>query len=145
MLKSGFLHTRDGWNDETQRQLDLARDNVASVAKNFVGAGISVVIDDVVFPRWEVSGIDRWRSALSPIEADLVVLFPSWQVVAERNSGRSGHKLLPDEMLRQIFDDMGGWQDQTAVDVIDNSFLSAAEAVKAIAQGVMPRQQEEAE
>ena len=32
-VKSGFAYPPDGWNDETQRQYDLARGNVATMAR----------------------------------------------------------------------------------------------------------------
>ncbi len=132
MVKSGFLDPRDGWNDETQRQLDLARDNVASVAKNYLDSGIAVIIDDVVFPACEPSGLDRWVSALSPCDVNLIVLFPSWWVIADRNRGRSDHDRLPEKMLKKIFDDMQGWRDQSEVAVIDSSNLSIAETASRI-------------
>jgi len=129
LLKSGYIDPRDGWNDEAQSQLDLARLNVASVTKNYFESGIEVVIDDVVFPNWEPSGLERWRAALSPIEIDFVMLFPTWEAVQARNLERSEEDRLPVPMLRKIYDDMAGWKSRSDVTVIDNSELSVAESV----------------
>lgn len=132
LLKSGYVDPRDEWNDEAQYQLDLARLNVASVTKNYIEAGVEVVVDDVAFPDWEPSGLERWRIALAPIEIDFVVLFPNWKTVMERNSGRIEEDRLPVPMLRKIYDDMVAWKTREGVTVIDNSDLTVTESVSEI-------------
>gem|GEM_PF-1050849 len=67
MAKAGYHDPRTGWNGEGQRQPDLARNNVASVAKKFLASGIEVVIDDVAFPDWETSRLSRWQTALAQV------------------------------------------------------------------------------
>lgn len=128
-VKSGYRNPELGWNDETQRQLDLARSNVSAVAINSANAGFRVVIDDAVFPSWEVVGIDRWREALSPFEIDLVVLLPSWNAVFERNAARGSDRKLPEKMLRTIYDDMSEWRGNPDASVIDNSDLTVAQTL----------------
>jgi len=132
LVVSGYHDPRIGWNEEAQRQLDLARTNVAGVATNFIKSEIDVVIDDVAFPDWEPSGLERWERALEPIEIDLVVLMPNWDIVVERNSVRDSHDQLPGPMLRKIYDDMSGWLDREDVLLIDNSKLSVDETVAEI-------------
>ena len=134
MIKSGYHDPRTGWNDEGQRQLDMARSNVASVAIRFVESGISCVIDDVVFPNWEASGLDRWKRAFEPVELDFVAIIPQWNVILDRNAARDEAEKIPLEMLRRIYDDMAGWNDRPDVPVVDNSVLSTAETISAIAR-----------
>ena len=108
LIKSGYHDPRAGCNEEAQRQLNVARSNVASVALRFVESGISSVIDDVVFPNWEPAGLDRWRRAFEPFEIDCVAIIPQWEVILDRNSARLSVDKIPVEMLRQIYDDMSG-------------------------------------
>ncbi|MCZ6539805.1 MAG: AAA family ATPase [Chloroflexi bacterium] len=95
LVKSGYHDPRLGWNDEAQRQLDIARSNVASVAANFVESGISCVIDDAVFPNWEPVGIERWKRALGPVDIDLIAIIPQWGVIRERNAARDEADRIP--------------------------------------------------
>ena len=132
LVVSGYHDPRIGWNEEAQRQLDLARTNVAGVATNFIKSEIDVVIDDVAFPDWEPSGLGRWERALEPIRVELVVLIPDWATVVERNSVRDAHDQLPEPMLRKIYDDMSGWRNRSDVVLIDNSKLSIDETVAEI-------------
>jgi len=134
LVKSGYQDPRLGWNDEAQRQLDIARTNVAVVATKFVESGISCVIDDAVFPNWDPVGLEQWKHAFEPIGIDLVVLLPQWGVISDRNAARNETDRIPQEMLRKIYDDMAGWRDRPDVPVVDNSNLSIAETVDEIAR-----------
>jgi hypothetical protein len=129
MVKSGFEDPRHGWNDETQRQLDIARSNVAAVAANYLISEIGVVIDDAVFPNWQEAGLEPWVQAFSPIEVKLVALIPSWDVVLDRNNPRAVADRIPEEMLKTIYNDMLGWREIPDVQIIDNSNLSIAESI----------------
>ncbi len=132
LVKSGYHDPRLGWNDEGQRQLDIARSNVASVATKFVESGIGCVIDDSVFPNWEPVGIERWKRALGPVDIDLIAIIPQWGVIHERNAARDETDRIPQGMLRKIYDDMAGWSDRLDVPVIDNSTLSIDQTVAEI-------------
>ena len=132
LVKSGFRNPELGWSDETQRQLDLARSNVAAVAKNYTSAGFDVVVDDAVFPNWSEVGIDRWKEALSPIEISLVVLLPTWNEVCDRNALRTDDRKLRETTLRTIYDDMCGWREKLDAEIIDNSNLTVAQTVSEI-------------
>lgn len=134
LVKSGYHDPRLGWNDEGQRQLDIARSNIASVATRFMESEISCVIDDVVFPNWEPSGLDRWKRVLGPIDIDLIAIIPQWSVIRDRNAARDETDRIPQEMLRKIYDDMVGWRDRPDVPVVDNSTLSIAETIIEIAR-----------
>ena len=134
LIKSGYHDPRAGCNEEAQRQLNVARSNVASVALRFVESGISSAIDDVVFPNWEPAGLDRWRRAFEPFEIDCVAIIPQWEVILDRNAARLSVDKIPVEMLRQIYDDMSGWSDGPDVPVVDSSALSTAETISEIAR-----------
>ena len=131
-MKAGYHDPRNGWNDEAQRQLDLARSNMAAATMNYLSADIQVVIDDAVFPKWDSAGIDGWNKALSGVAINLVVLMPDWSVVLERNSGRDGQRFVPEDVLRIIYDDMAVWREKPDVPTIDNSNLSVAETIDEI-------------
>jgi hypothetical protein len=115
LIKSGYHDPRLGWNDEAQRQLDIARSNVASVAARFIESEIGCVIDDAVFPDWEAAGLDRWKGALGPIDIGLVALMPRWNVIRDRNAARDEVDRIPEEMLRKIYRDMTGWKDRAVI------------------------------
>jgi len=132
LVKSGFRNPELGWVDETQRQLDLARSNVAAVAKNYTSAGFDIVVDDAVFPNWSEVGIDRWKEAMSPIEIRLIVLLPSWNKVFDRNASRSEDRRLRETTLHTIYDDMCGWREKSGAEIIDNSNLTVAQTVSEI-------------
>jgi len=107
-VKSGYHDPRNGWNDEAQRQLDLARSNMDAAATNYLSADIQVVIGDAAFPNWESVGLDGWNKLLPGVDIDLVVLMPDWKVVRERNGARDGQHSVPEDVLRIIYDDMAG-------------------------------------
>ncbi len=131
-VRSGFVNPVDGWNDETQRQLDLARGSVAMLARRYVEADFSCVIDDAVFPEWAPSGFDRWLRELDGLTPHLIVLLPSLDRCIERNADREGEDVLPEQMVRRIYGDMSPWLRQADVLVIDNGELSVEDAVRAI-------------
>jgi chloramphenicol 3-O-phosphotransferase len=131
-VKAGYHDPRNGWNDEAQRQLELARSNMAAAVMNYLSSGIQVVIDDAVFPNWDAVGLDGWNEALTGVTIDLVVLIPEWSAVVERNGGRDGQRLVPEDVLQIIYDDMAGWRDVPSVSIIDNSGMTVAETITEI-------------
>ena len=134
---SGFRNHEQEWNYETHRQLGLARSSIVSVAKNYLEDGFEVVIDDAVFPNWAEVGIEHWTGELSPIEINLVVLIPNWDLVLKRNSQRQSDRKLSESTLRAIYDDMVGWRDKNYVAIIDSSNLTVSETVGEIYRVLM--------
>ncbi|MDA0597641.1 MAG: hypothetical protein O2974_11705 [Chloroflexi bacterium] len=134
---SWFRNREQEWNYETQRQLGLARSSIVSVAKNYLEDGFEVVIDDAVFPNWAEVGIEHWTGELSPIEINLVVLIPNWDLVLKRNSQRQSDRKLSESTLRAIYDDMVGWRDKNYVAIIDSSNLTVSETVGEIYRVLM--------
>ncbi len=124
LIKSGRALAVEGWNDESQRQHQLTMDNVAALIQNFLKHEISVVVDDVVFPAWPDSGLPAYERRLPGVDLTMVVLMPGWDVIRRRNAERDGLDNLPEQMLRKIYDDMSGWNEQSAVPLIDNSDMS---------------------
>ncbi len=132
LIKSGRADAVEGWSEEHRRQHQLTLDGVAALVQNFLKHEISVVVDDVLFPAWPESGLEAYEKRLPGVDLTLVVLMPSWDVIVRRNAERIGRDNLPEPMLRKIFDDMSGWNEQSAVPVIDNSEMSTEETVAAV-------------
>lgn len=136
-IKAGRVQAVDGWSEEHGRQHGITLDGAAALVANFLKNSISVVIDDVVFPNWPPSGLPAWRDRLAEIDLNMVVLMPSWEVIVQRNSVRSGVDNLPEKMLRKIYDDMQAWQEQEQFPVIDNSELTIEATIELAAQKLM--------
>ena len=131
-VKSGYANPEDGWNDETQRQYDLAQTACAAMARQYVESGYLCAIDDAVFPDWPEVGYGKWQAALAPVQPRLFVLLPSLDKVLERNRARSGCSRLKESTVRMIYDMMIDWRDRSDVVVIDNSDLTIEETVAAV-------------
>ena len=136
-LKSGYANPEDGWNEETQRQYDLARELSATLAARYVEVGITCAVDDAIFPEWPAADYAGWRDALAGVEHAVVVLLPRLDVVLERNERqpRVGRRRLRRETVEVIYELMLPWR-EAGVPVIDNSDLSIAETVAEIDRAV---------
>lgn len=128
----GFADPRDGWNDETDWQYTIARQNCADMACRYVREGITCVIDDAFFPAWDRVNMEGWRTAIGDSPHRLIVLLPRFKAVAARNAQRAGSRLIAPDMLRTIYDMMEPWRDQSSVPVIDTTDLSIEETAQAI-------------
>ena len=131
-VKSGYANPEDGWNEETQRQYDLAQVACAGVARKYGEGGYWCAIDDAVFPDWPEVGYGKWQAVLAPIQSRLVVLLPSLDRVLERNGIRSDRSRLKESTVRMIYDMMVEWRDCSHAVVIDNSDLTIEETVAAL-------------
>jgi predicted kinase len=121
LVKSGYANPEDGTTPEMWRQLALARDACAQIAKLYVASGFCCVIDDAVFPRWPEAGLDAWVQALRPLSCRLAVVLPRFDVIVGRNRVRTGHRRLREETLRVIYDEMQRWRDEPDVDIFEHS------------------------
>ena len=106
------------------------------MARRYVAAGITCVIDDAIFPQWRSVSYAGWCQLLPEPARRLVVLMLSFAAVAERNAHRHGRRLLAPEMLSTIYDMMTPWCEQSDYHVIDTSTLSIAKTALAIEQAV---------
>ena len=131
-VKSGYANPEDGWNEETQRQYDLAQSACAEVARKYVEGGYWCAIDDAVFPDWPEVGYGKWQAVLGPIQHRLIVLLPSLDRVLERNRARPGNSRLKESTVRVIYDMMIEWRGRSDAVVIDNSDLTIEETVEAL-------------
>lgn len=133
---AGFADPRDGWSAETDWQYRIARSNCAAMARRYVSAGITCVIDDAIFPAWERVDYAGWAQELGDTPHELIVLMPSFEVVAERNARRSGRRLLSSDLLRTIYDMMRPWLEQHRFAVIADSTNSVEGTALAIQRAV---------
>lgn len=131
-VRSGFADPNDGFDEGAQAQFKLARHSIASMARNYVSAGISCVIDDVVFPEWELCDLAGWQSELSPVPVSIAILLPTRETIVERNSCRKPPELLTAETLETIYNMMSPWNRQSMFPVIDNSELGVPDTLLAL-------------
>ena len=137
-VKSGYANPEDGWNEETQRQYDLAQSPCSIMVHQYVGGGYCCVIDDAVFPNWPDVGHGRWEAALGNIQHKLVVLLPSFKRVVERNRSRTGIVRVKEATLQIIYDDMLPWRDYADAIVIDSGDLAVGETVEILDRRLGP-------
>lgn len=122
-VRWGIEFPDGGWNDETQRQYDLARKACAETARIYLAAGFKVVLDDAVFPEWEAARLEGWQNDLGDLRIRFVVLLPPLEVALERNAQRSGRRRLADRTVHIVHRLMRPWRFEP-VRVIDNTGLS---------------------
>jgi|GEM_PF-476937 len=88
MVRAGHVSAVPGDDDLVERalQLSLARHNAAALAQNFVAAGFTTVIDDVLEQPAE---LDELLEALGPATATRVItLLPDVATLHRRDQGR---------------------------------------------------------
>jgi hypothetical protein len=131
-VRSGYADPQDGWNEETQRQYELARDLCAELARRYVAAGVACVVDDAIFPEWPAVGYEGWEQALAGVPHTLVVLFADLPVLLERNErGHEGDRRLRRDIVEMIYRDMLPWR-AAGVPVVATDALSVDETVAEI-------------
>jgi len=122
-VRWGIEFPDGAWNDETQRQYDLARRACSETARIYAEAGFKVVIDDAVFPEWEAATLEGWQRDLGEMDVKLVVLLPTLEWALERNAERLGRRRLADRTVHIVHRLMRPWRFEP-VRVIDNTGLS---------------------
>lgn len=110
-MVAGYADPRDGWNDATQRQYELARLHRACIARSFVDEGVTCVIDDAIFPLWADVNYEGWKAELRNTPHLLIALLPDEVTVIHRNIQRHGRRLLAQDMLHVIYEMMKPWRD----------------------------------
>jgi predicted kinase len=111
--------------EESERQLELRRRNIALLADSFVGAGFEVVIDDVIL--WP-GGLDLYLGLLRSRPVRFVLLAPELYVVARRDAGRDKHVF---DVWRHMSEQLLAWSDQPGLR-LDSSTQTPDETVAAI-------------
>jgi chloramphenicol 3-O-phosphotransferase len=109
-VRSGYADPSLGWTEATAVQYSLARRICCGAAHGYVGAGVSCVIDDAVFPDWSEVGLARWLGELDGCDVDVVVMLADLPSLRERNARRSGRHRLAEPVLEVIHDRMQGWR-----------------------------------
>ena len=132
LVKAGYADPLDGWGPEPRRDPELARGSVALLARRFIGAGIGCVVDDAIFPKGREADYPGWRRELEGMSHRLVVLLPSLDVVIKRDGERPPPLRVGLNFLKIIHERMPPWGDSESVPVIDNSYLSVSQTVRAI-------------
>ncbi len=135
-VRSGYADPQGGWTLKTARQLGIARANCGDMARRYVAAGFNCAIDDAIFPQWGAADYAGWQEALGDIPHVVVVLLPTYEVIAERNARRHGRRLLAPAMLRAIYDMMTPWSQQRRFPTIDTSALTVEETASAIEHAI---------
>jgi chloramphenicol 3-O-phosphotransferase len=110
---------------EAERQLRLRLHNACLLAKSFLDAGFTPIIDDIIVGE----RYDELKSELVGVRLDLVVLAPSPDVVAAKRDAGRGKRVLGekwarylDDALRETMADEGIWvdsSDQTPEETVD--------------------------
>ncbi len=131
-VRAGWADPRDGWSPETDWQYGIARRNCADMARRYVAEGITCVIDDAIFPRWESANYAGWENLLAETPHCLIVLLPSYDAITARNARRAGRRLLAPEMLRTIYDMMFPWGEQQDAPIINTTSLTIAQTAQEI-------------
>jgi predicted kinase len=112
---------------EALRQLRLRYRNSCLLARSFLEAGFTAVIDDVVIGEY----LEEHRTALTGLPWHLIVLAPRLEVLQKRNAGRDKDVFAAwgylDRELRSRMTGLGLW--------IDSSEQTVAETV----EGIMTR------
>jgi broad-specificity NMP kinase len=132
-VTSGFQHPQAGWNDETERQYQIARAACAAVAKIYYENDFTCIIDDAIFPNWPSVSFSGWQKNLSSINVDFIVLTANIEILQKRNDKRkSTHRFLPEDQLQVISREMNDWQTIYPDRVIDTSLMTIEEVVDAV-------------
>ncbi|MFC7625713.1 AAA family ATPase [Microlunatus sp. GCM10028923] len=118
--------------DEAARQVELCNRNLCTLARNFVGAGFTTVIDWVIPDRRQ---LDLFRELLDPVLTSFVVLAPGGDACRERNRHRDPQQRWEftgyDELgasMRVELGDHGWWLDSAELTAADTASMIINEA-----------------
>lgn len=115
LIIGGIVFCRDS-PAEDWRQLDLARQHVAMLARSSADHGVLPIVDDVIANR---RVLDSYMERLPPIR--MIVLAPSLEVVLKRDAERTKHvaeqwAYLAEPMKRDL-SWVGSWLDTSDLDL----------------------------
>lgn len=116
MIVNGRVDMTPDASLEARTQLALRYRIAAAVAKAYVEAGFDVVYQDVLLGAY----LEEVVELLRPLDVHVVVLCPSAEVVAQRESGRQkrGYREFTpadlDRVLREETDRIGLWLDSSS-------------------------------
>ncbi len=123
LVRSGLASPLE-WNEETTLQFAIARRNAARLAADYVDAGFTVVIDDVV----READMPQYVPYLGGVAPRKVLLSPSIFVVHRRNAQRTNKsfdtKILEPVATRLHSQLVAGCPPEAGWTVLDTSALS---------------------
>ena len=130
-VRAGFAAPERGWNDETQRQWDIAMELWSAMVRVYQRHDIDCVIDIYAPPFPSPTGDD----VIAELGIDRIVLLPSLETCLERNRLRAREPLLED---RHLIDNYVGFAECVSAyrpaNVIDNGAMSTEETVDLVEQ-----------
>ena len=128
LIKGGYAAPKD-WNEETEKQYQLARKNVCTVANNLVEAGFAVIIDDTI---WQRRLVEEYQRQLRGAPIIFAYLKPSLHVAQQRNRERTIWNIDPD-LIQQSYQLYASEQIEEIADIIlDNSNQSVEQSVQTL-------------
>lgn len=128
LIKSGYAEPADGWNDETERQWDIAKQAIAAMSEVYIRNGVSVVLPVFATPHdWPT-----WKKLLDKIDYKAFALMPEVEIVLARNNQSDGIAKLKESDIRQNYEWSVDWKNETDVTVLDNGSLNIAAIAKNI-------------
>lgn len=115
-IQSGYAEPANGWNDETEKQWELAKHVVTAMAQAYTSSGVSVVLEVFATPH----DYPQWQDLFGDMAYKTFALLPEVSVVVGRNNQREGTARLKESDIAQNYDWSVGWKDIDGVTVIDN-------------------------
>lgn len=132
-VKAGFAGVVEGWTQEAARQWALARELTAEMARGYVDAGFSCLIDAPCAPSTPGNTYSDWEVLLDHVPVvGPIVLLPDVEVGVQRAADRPPDRRLPDPVLRQLYALSAAWWTWPGARIIDNSTMSIEETVAAL-------------
>lgn len=128
-IKSGYAEPALGWNEETKRQWDVAKQVVAEMSKVYNRNNIQVFIDAFITPGEDY---ESWKILFKDLQLKTIVLLPSQKTVLDRNNQRDGIERLKEEDINQNYEWSKAWGNIPGVKVIDNSIITIEETINVI-------------
>ena len=127
-VRAGRARPEERWDAEAERQWQLAMDQCGLLARSYIDAGITCVIDVYAPPSVES---DRWDAVLAGLDVRKVYLNPSWDTCTQRNAQRESQ--LDEAAIRHNFETHEWCVENRCPDnVIVNTDLTVAETIDAI-------------
>ena len=127
-VKAGFASPVGEWTEEVGTQWDVSIKICADMARRYVEAGISCVVDGFAPPP--MGDFDKWEEPFRGLDFKLVVLLPSEDTAVSRNAQRSGSACLEETMVRNDHRWFSAWHDEPTATIIDSTELSPSQVVK---------------
>lgn len=118
---AGFAAPEHGWNDETQRQWDVAMELWPAMLQVYQRHNIDCVID-LYAPPDPDSAADQ---VIAELGVTRIILLPSLESCLERHRRRANEPLMEDKLLAENYDDFAyGVSKYQPANVIDNGGMT---------------------